>query len=239
MNEDEALYLTDSYLKECEATVESVKDGKYVVLDRTIFYPKSGGQPSDTGKLIRASDGANFVVVFAGKFDGRISHEVDKPGLGPGDKVKCAIDWGRRYALMRSHTAAHIIASVVNRRTGALITGNQLELEKTRFDFSLENFDREKLNEFVNETNEILRQDIEIKTYSLAREEAMKIPGIVKLAGALPPNIEILRIVEIPGVDIQADGGTHVKNVREVGQIEILECVNKGKNNRRVYFKLK
>ncbi len=235
---DEALYLTDSYLKECEATVESVKDGKYVVLDKTIFYPKSGGQPNDTGKLIRGGS-EEFNVIFVGKFDGRISHEVDKPGLAPGDKVKCIIDWERRYTLMRYHTAAHVIASMVNQRTGALITGNQLELDKTRFDFSLENFDRELFNKLVVEANETLQKDIEIKTYSLPREEAMKIPGIVKLAGALPPNIEILRIVEIPGVDIQADGGTHVKNLNEVGQMEILELVNKGKANRRVYFKLK
>ena len=237
MAEDEALYLKDSYLKECESEVVSVKDGKFVVLTKTIFYPRSGGQPFDTGKLIKGSE--EFTVVFAGKFEGRISHEVDRSGLNLGDKVKCILDWERRYTLMRYHTAAHVIASIVNKRTGALITGNQLELDKTRFDFSLENFDREMLGQFVNETNEILKKDIEIKSYFLKREEAMKIPGIVKLAGALPPEIEVLRIVEIPGVDIQADGGTHVKNLQEVGQIEIIECVNKGKNNRRVYFKLK
>ena len=238
MSENEALYLIDSYLKECDATVESVKDGKFVVLDKTIFYPRSGGQPNDTGKLIRKGN-EEFNVVFVGKFDGRVSHEVDKEGLGPGDRIKCVIDWERRYTLMRYHTAAHVIASIVNRSTGALITGNQLEVDKTRFDFSLENFDREQFNQLVKEANETLQKDIEIKTYSLPRAEAMKIPGIVKLAGALPPSIEVLRIVEIPGVDIQADGGTHVKNLKEVGQIEIVELVNKGKANRRVYFKLK
>lgn len=237
MAEDEALYLYDSYLKECETEVESTGDGKHIVLKKTIFYPRSGGQPCDTGKLIK--NGEEFTVVSVAKNEGRITHETDKPGLAPGDTVRCVIDWERRYRLMRSHTAAHVIASVVNRRTGALITGNQLELDKTRFDFSLENFDREKLNEYVNETNELLKKDIEIKSYSLKREDAMKIPGVVKLAGALPPSIEILRIVEIPGVDLQADGGTHVKNLQEVGQIEIVELVNKGKANRRVYFRLK
>ena len=234
---EEALYLNDSYLKECESTVISVKDGKYVVLDKTIFYPKSGGQPWDTGKMLRGND--EFKVVYVGKFGGKISHEVEGQGLKEGDKVRCVIDWDRRYALMRYHTAAHVLASIVNRRTGALITGNQLGEDKTRFDFSLENFDRSMINGAVEEANDILGKDIELKTYSLPREEAMKIPGIVKLAGALPPDIKELRIVEIPGVDIQADGGTHVRNVNEVGKIEILECVNKGKSNRRVYFKLK
>jgi misacylated tRNA(Ala) deacylase len=234
---EEALYLKDSYMRECDSKVISVKDGKHVVLDQTVFYPRSGGQPCDTGKLIRGEE--IFNVVFAGKVDGRISHEIDRPGLAPEDKVRCVINWERRYTLMRYHTAAHIIASVVNKRTGALITGNQLETEKTRFDFSLENFDRNMLTEFVKEANDILKMDIEVKTYSLPREEAMKIPGIVKLAGALPPDISILRIVEMPGIDIQADGGTHVKNLQEVGEMEIIECTNKGKENRRVYFRLK
>ncbi|MFH1447503.1 MAG: alanyl-tRNA editing protein AlaXM [Candidatus Micrarchaeota archaeon] len=231
------IYLTDSYMKECESTVVSVTDDKYVVLDKMIFYPKSGGQPWDTGKLFRNDD--QFNVVYVGKFGGKISHEVDMPGLKEGDTVRCLLDWDRRYALMRYHTAAHVLASVVHKGTGALITGNQLGLEKTRFDFSLEDFDREKINEYVAEANEILKRDIELKIYSLSRDDAMKIPGIVKLAGALPPDVGELRIVEIPGVDLQADGGTHVKNVNEVGQIELLECVNKGKNNRRVYFRLR
>ncbi len=235
--DEEALYLYDSYKKECDSKVVSIKDGKYVVLDKTIFYPKSGGQPCDTGKMIRGEE--EFNVVFAGKFGGKISHEVDRPGLNEGDSVKCVLDWDRRYMFMRYHTAAHVLASIFNKKTGALITGNQLGLDKTRFDFSLEGFDREKINECITESNAILLKYIELKTYFLPREEAMKIPGIVKLAAALPPNIQELRIVEIPGVDVQADGGTHVKNVNEIGEIELLECVNKGKSNRRVYFKLK
>ena len=119
----EVLYLLDCYLKEFEASVESVKDDKYVVLDKTAFYPNAGGQPYDTGKFIK--NGEEFKVVFAAKFGDVISHEVDKPGLKPSDKVKGVIDWDRRYRLMRMHTAAHVISIIIEIDANALITGNQ------------------------------------------------------------------------------------------------------------------
>lgn len=231
-----ALYLEDSYLKECDATVVSVKDDKYVVLEQTVFYPKGGGQPWDIGKIIRGSE--VFNVVYVGKFSGQISHEVDRPGLKQGDRVHCVLNWERRYKLMRSHTAAHLFASLLCTGTGALVTGNQLEEDKTRFDFSLETFNPEILEKYLNKTNEYLKKDIPVKWYELPREEALKIPGVVKMAEAFPPDIPKLRIVEIVGVDKQADGGTHVKNLQEVGQVKLLKTENKGKNNRRVYFTL-
>jgi len=231
-----ALYLEDSYLKECDATVVSIKDGRYVVLDQTVFYPTGGGQPCDIGKIMKGDEVYN--VVYVGKFSGEISHEVDLVGLEDGDKVHCVLDWTRRYKLMRSHTAAHVFASLLCRGTGALVTGNQLEEEKVRFDFSLEKFDREILKEYMDKANDFFKKDIPVKWYELSREEALKIPGVVKMAEAFPPDIPYLRIVEVVGVDKQADGGTHVKNLREVGQIILLKAQNKGKNNRRVYFKL-
>ena len=231
-----ALYLEDSYLRECDATVVSVKNGKYVVLDRTIFYPKGGGQPWDTGKIIKGNNTYN--VVYVGKFSGEISHEVDRPGLKESDKVHCVLDWERRHKLIRSHTAAHLFASLLCTGTGALVTGNQLEEDKVRFDFSLENYDKEILKKYIDKANELFTKDIPVKWYELPKEEALRIPGIIKMAEALPPNLPSLRIVEIVGVDKQADGGTHVKNLREVGQIELLKTENKGKHNRRVYFKL-
>ncbi len=232
----DALYLKDSYLRECDAAVVSVKDGKYVVLDQTIFYPKGGGQPWDTGQIVKGDEIYN--VVYVGKFSGEISHEIDRAGLREGGNVHCILDWERRYKLMRSHTAAHVFASLLCRGTGALVTGNQLEEDKTRFDFSLEKYDREILDKYIDEANEFLRRDIRVKWFELPKEEALKIPGIVKMAKALPPDIPNLRVVEIVGVDKQADGGTHVKNLREVGQIKLLKTQNKGKNNRRVYFTL-
>lgn len=231
------LYLDDSYLRECDATVLSVS-GKEVILDQTIFYPRGGGQPSDTGKLT-TTGGREFRVASVIKKDGKIIHELETPAsFRAGESLKCAIDWERRYRLMRMHTAAHVLSAVMHKELGVLITGNQLDLDKTRFDFNLQEFDRTKFDEVVRKTNGVLLQDIPIRTYLLPREKAMAIPGIVKLAGALPPSISELRIVEIPGVDIQADAGTHVKSLKEVGQIEILKFENKGKENRRVYFTL-
>jgi len=231
-----ALYLEDSYLKECDATVVKVTQGRYVVLDQTIFYPKGGGQPHDTGKMIR--DNEVFNVIYVGKFDGEISHEVDREGLKEGDRVRCILDWERRYKFMRSHTAAHLFASLICNETGALVTGNQIEEDKIRFDFSLEKMDREMIVEYVNKVNEILKRDIPVKWYELPREEALKIPGVVKMAEAFPPDIPFLRIVEIVGIDKQADGGTHVRNLREVGQIRLLKVESKGRLNKRVYFTL-
>jgi misacylated tRNA(Ala) deacylase len=230
------LFLVDSYLKESDATVVSVKDGKYVILDQTIFYAKGGGQPHDTGKIIKGNEVYN--VIYVGKFSGEISHEVDHVGLQPGDKVRLVLNWERRYKLMRSHTAAHVLAALLNQGTGALITGNQLEEDHMRFDFSLEKFDRALLEAYLAKTNELFGTDVAVKWYELPREEAMKIPGVVKMAEAFPPDLPVLRIVEIVGVDRQADGGTHVRNLREVGKVELVKTENKGKNNRRIYFKL-
>jgi misacylated tRNA(Ala) deacylase len=231
-----ALYLEDSYLKECDAVVASMNEGKYVVLDQTIFYPKGGGQPCDTGRIINGNEVYN--VVYVGKFSGEISHEVDRLGLKAGDKVHCVLDWDRRYKLMRSHTAAHLFASLLCNGTGALVTGNQLETDKIRFDFSLEQFNPEILEKYVAETNELLKRDTPVRSFELPKEEALKIPGVVKMAEAFPPDIPSLRIVELVDLDKQADGGTHVKNLKEVGQIKLLKTENKGKNNRRIYFAL-
>ena len=230
------LYLLDPYMKEFDAVVSDAK-GKFVVLDNTAFYPNSGGQPHDTGVMI--VDGAEYRVVYAGKFGGNISHEVDREGLKAGDRVKCAVDWQRRHVLMRMHTAAHILSAIINKETGALITGNQLDVDQSRIDFSLEVLDREKIAEYVRMANVAVARNIEIKQYFLKREEAMKIPGVVKLASALPPAVEELHMVGIGDVDLQADGGPHVSNTKEVGAIELVKLENKGKNNRRIYYTLK
>ncbi|MGD8545301.1 MAG: alanyl-tRNA editing protein, partial [Candidatus Bathyarchaeota archaeon] len=216
----EELYLYDSYLKEYDTTVVSVKDGKFVILDQTIFYPKGGGQPCDTGRIMKENQICN--VVYVGKFSGRVSHEVDCEGLEKGDKVHCALDWERRYKLMRSHTAAHVFASLLCTGTGALVTGNQLEEEKVRFDFSLEKYDPEISIRYIEKANDLFMKDIPVKIYWLPKEEALKISGVIKMAEALPPDIPKLRIVEVVEVDKQADGGTHVKNLREIGKIKLL-----------------
>jgi misacylated tRNA(Ala) deacylase len=137
---------------------------------------------------------------------------------------------------MRMHTSAHILSSVVNRETGALITGNQISPEESRVDFNLDDFDREKLSYYIEKVNEAVGRELDVKTYFMKREEALANPGFVKLAGAMPPSVDVLRIVEIGDVDTQADGGVHVKNTREIGKVVGLKAENKGKSNRRLYF---
>ncbi len=232
----QTIFLEDCYVKECDATVVAA-EGSKVELDGTVFCYEGGGQPPDNGKIIDSS-GEEFAVASVKKESGRIMHYLDKTGLKQGDKVHCTIDWERRHKLMRYHTAAHILSAIINRKTGALITGNQLSVDQARFDFDLENFDKAVIEECVKEANDAVKRNMAVKTYFLPREEAMKIPGVVKLANALPPQVQQLRIVEIGDVDIQADGGTHVGNTSEIGTIEIIKMDNKGKSNRRVYFRL-
>jgi misacylated tRNA(Ala) deacylase len=233
----ELLYLNDSYARECDARVSRI-DGTKVFVDKTVFYPQGGGQPSDTGKIIRASDGAEFRVEKVLKEQGEAVHYVDKDGLAAGDAVRLVLDWERRHKIMRMHTAAHVLGSVMFER-GVQITGNQLGDALTRFDFNVETgLQREALEEGVAKANELLRSAAEVKTFELPREEAMRIPGVVKLADKLPPSIAVLRIVQIGDFDAQADGGTHVKNLREVGQLRIERIENKGAANKRVYFTL-
>ena len=231
---EKALYMDDCYLKEFEATVESTKDGKYVVLSQTAFYPVSGGVANDTGVLAKGDE--EFPVVYVGKFDDAISHEVSKPALKPGDKVTGKIGWERRYKLMRLHTTAHLLAAIMHNKAKALITGGQIEADKARMDFSLEDFDRGKIEEYMQLANKLVQTDAPVKVSYMKREDALKIPDMVKLANKMPPNVGTLRIVEIEGIDRQADGGCHVKSLKEIGKIELLKVENKGKDNRRLYY---
>lgn len=234
---DQALYLQDAYAKEFSSEVESVKDGKFVVLKETLFYPQGGGQPCDTGTII-GKDGTSYKVIFTGKFEGHISHEVDKPGLQLGEKIKGILDWEKRYAHMRNHTAAHILSGVIFRESGALITGNQIGIDKTRIDFSLESFSKEQMETYIAKANEIIESGLEVRDYALSNDEAQKIGDIMRLAKGLPPGIKDIRVVDIVGFDKQPDGGTHVKNTKEVGKLELLNVQNKGAANRRVYFRV-
>lgn len=228
-----ALYMDDCYLKKFDAKVVSA-EGNFVVLDQTAFYPRSGGVEHDTG-ILKTQDGTEYKVVFTGKFSGNISHEVDRPGLNPGDKVHGILDWQRRYLLMRYHTAAHVLSGVFSKQSGVLITGNQLTTEKGRIDFNMETF--EKVDEFFKQANELIAKNLKTSIYNISRTEAEKDPDIFKLAKQLPVMNEF-RIVEIKDFDRQADGGCHVKSLIEVGEIKFLKTENKGKNNRRVYFQI-
>lgn len=231
----EALYLEDSYLQNFEATVERVSDEKFVVLNHTAFYPNSGGQPHDLGVLVQ--DEREFPLAYVGTFGGKISHEIETSGLETGYAVAGRIDWDRRYRFMRSHTACHILSAMIFRESNAKITGNQIGEDKSRVDFSLKDFNREKLANYVAMANQVVEENRSVNTKIISREEAMEMPDLIRLAKEVQDREEI-RIVEIEGVDLQACGGTHVKSTREIGQIEMLKAQNKGKTNRRVYFGL-
>lgn len=229
------LYLEDSYMREFDAVVIASSETA-VELDQSCFYPESGGQPCDTGWLVK--DGEEYNVINVKKDAGRIIHLLDRAGLKPGDKVRGRIDWDRRHLFMRYHTACHILSAIINNVTGAEITGNQIGADKTRIDFSIKDFDREKFGDFVTAANKLIAAGKPVHIRHMPREEAFQIPSLFKLRKLLPESIRVLRIVEIEGFDMQPCAGTHVRNTAEIGSIDVLEFKNKGTDNRRVYFRL-
>jgi len=226
------LYWEEPYSKEFAAKVISI-EGESVVLDQTLFYPRGGGVACDTGTLNASK------VLETTKTDDNILHTLDTPGsLHVGDKVTGHVDWERRHRLMKMHTAGHLLSSLFYSRANCRITGNQIDVDRSRMDFNLESFDRSRIEGYVAEANDLIRKDATVKTYFLGREEALKLPDMVKLAEAAPPAEAQIRIVEIEGVDRQADGGLHVSHLTEIGQIQLLKLENKGKTNRRLYYDL-
>lgn len=233
------LYLQDSYLKEFEAKMQHVK-GNQVILDQTAFHPLTGGVAFDTGHLAKGNMKYKVVKVEIDRETKEIFHTLEeKADLNQGDIVKGILDWERRYRLMRFHTAAHLIAAIMYRDYNALITGGQVDYQHAKLNFNLPKTDREIFEAAVEKANKEANRNIQLKIYFLTREEALKVPGVVKLAERMPPQEREFRIVEIPGIDIQADGGPHVKNTKEIGEIRLLKIENKGKNKRRIYFDAK
>jgi misacylated tRNA(Ala) deacylase len=226
------LFWEDAYLKEFAATVTRL-EGSVVVLDQTGFNPRGGGLVSDLGTI------EGIPVVEVTKEGDDVLHSFSSPpAFSVGQTVNGVLDWERRYKVMKMHTATHILSNVVNLETGALITGNSVAPDESRVDFSLESFDKGRMESYVAKVNEIVARDLAVRTYFLKREEALSMPGIVKLAQAAPPEASELRIVEIGDFDRQADGGVHVSRTSEIGKVKFLRADNKGKSNRRVYFAL-
>ncbi|MCE4618329.1 MAG: alanyl-tRNA editing protein [Desulfurococcales archaeon] len=235
----ELLFQQDSYMKEFEATVVKTERDK-VILDQTAFHPRpAGGLDADTG-ILRRGD-REYKVTDTIMEDDVVVHIVPGHDLKPGDKVVGIIDWNRRYRMMKLHTASHILAAILYEKYGALVTGGHISPDQARDDFDLsmvsENW-KKVLQEALEETNNIIKKCIDVKVYWLPREEALKIPGLVKLAEKFPPEVEQIRIVEIPGIDIQADGGPHVKNTCEVGGVKLVKLESKGRRRRRIYYTL-
>ncbi len=230
------LYLEDSYLCEFDAVVEGGTPDQGVVLDRTAFYPGGGGQPHDTGELV-ASDGRRWrvVTVRRGTVPDEVVHVLDAPPPPVGTPVRGRVDWERRYRLMRFHTALHVLSAVVYREYGALVTGAHLDVDKARMDFELEDLAPERVARIEALTNEMIAHALPVRWWTMPREEAERIPDLVRTkVNLLPASIRHVRVVEIVGLDLQADGGTHVRNTREIGGIHIVGTRSKGRSNKRL-----
>ena len=228
----EPLYHHGSYIREFQAQIVETLD-KGVVLDRSAFYPGGGGQPSDTG-VLRAADGEYRVSKISRK-DGKEIHEIEGDSPPVGTQVTGVIDWDRRYMLMRTHTALHILCGVVWRDYGAQVTGGDMQPLKARMDFELENMSVNFAREVEEKINAEVAASRPITTQFLPRDEAMRIPDLIRTKiNLLPPAIQQVRIVDVTGLDLQADGGTHVATTREVGRIRVVGHESKGRINKRL-----
>jgi misacylated tRNA(Ala) deacylase len=228
----ELLYQTDSYLREFDATVMAV-EGNAVSLDRTAFYPGGGGQPNDVG-LLRV-EGKEWRVVKVRKSGDNVWHEVEGTLPAVATQAHGVIDWERRYQLMRTHTAMHILCGVVFRDYGASVTGGNMEPLHGRMDFEFETMHQELVREIEDKVNVQVAAARDVRVKILPREEAFQIPDLIRTKiNLLPEGILQVRTVEIVGLDLQADGGTHVANTREVGHIRVVDYKSKGKINKRI-----
>jgi misacylated tRNA(Ala) deacylase len=236
----ELLYQTDSYLQEFDAQMTSVLPAeRAVVLDRTAFYPGGGGQPCDFGNLTVAD--VTYPVNKVRKQGDDVLHflggEVPLPAHG--SAARGTLDWTRRYKLMRTHTALHILCGTVFRDYGALVTGGEMEPLKGRMDFEFETMRGELVREIEAAVNTEAAKGREIRVRSLPRAEAFQIPDLIRTkVNLLPEGIAHVRTVEIVGLDLQADGGTHVLNTNEVGRIRVVDYKSKGAINKRIYIEV-
>ena len=228
------LYQMDSYLQDFEATVLTCSpDERAVVLDRTAFYPGGGGQPNDNGTL----NGQAVVKVRKAGDDVLHIMEGDLPAVGT--RVHGTINWERRYQLMRTHTAMHILCGTVFRDYGALVTGGDMEPLKGRMDFEFERLQKDLVSLIEAAINVEVRNARDVRVQILPREEAFQIPDLIRTKiNLLPEGIQKVRTVEIVGLDLQADGGTHVRNTSEVGHIRVADYKSKGASNKRIYVEV-
>lgn len=232
----ELLYTTDSYLKTMDATVIAHAPGG-VVLDRTAFYPGGGGQPSDMGGLTDGNGGI-YVVMGVKKVEGQLVHQLAGDTFPEvGTPVTGEIDWDRRYSLMRTHTALHILCGVIWRDYQAQVTGGNMDPLLGRLDFEFNRLDKALVEEIEAKINAEVEASHPIEVKILPRDEAFQIPDLIRTKiNLLPPGISEVRTVEIVGLDLQADGGTHVANTYEVGPLKISDYKSKGAINKRIYI---
>jgi misacylated tRNA(Ala) deacylase len=232
----EALFRDDAYLRSTAAIVTAVGE-RGIELDRTVFYPLGGGQPGDTGTLTRA-DGSRIAIVDTrkGESPNRIMHLL-APGSAvpaPGEGVTLELDWERRYALMRLHTALHVMSCVVV----APVTGGNIAPDKARLDFDVE-IEKLDANHIERETNALIARAVDTETVWITDAELDARPELVKTMSVAPPRgAGRVRLLRIPGIDLQPCGGTHVRNIGEIGAIKVLRIRNEGRHNKRVEIAL-
>lgn len=234
----ELLYQTDSYLQEFETRIVAVNpETVAVALEHTAFYPGGGGQPHDLGRL--RGDENDLLVTKVQRQGEHVWHTVDGPLPTIGTPVVGHIDWERRYQLMRTHTALHVLCGVVWRDYGAQVTGGNMEPLQGRMDFEFEVLQRELVQEIEARVNAEVQQAHAVQVRILPRAEAFQIPDLIRTKiNLLPEGINEVRTVEIVGLDLQADGGTHVANTREVGHVRVVNYQSKGRINKRIYIAL-
>jgi len=233
----ELLYQTDSYLNQFLALVTFVdSENRVVTLDRSAFYPGGGGQPCDFGSI--QSENIEYRVVKVKKQGEEILHFFGEDQLPEtGTQVSASLDWDRRYKLMRTHTALHILCGVVFRDYGALVTGGDMEPLSGRMDFEFERMQASLVHAIEAAVNKEIEAAREIHVDILPREKAFQIMDLIRTKiNLLPEGITNVRTVEITGLDLQADGGTHVRNTSEVGKIRVVDYKSKGAINKRIYI---
>jgi misacylated tRNA(Ala) deacylase len=233
----ELLFERDSYRKEFQARVIEVTPEGGVILDSTAFFPGGGGQPCDLGEL--SSTGQRHAVIRAGRMGADIIHSVEGRPPAVGTWLTGRLDWERRYQLMRTHTAMHVLCGVIWRDYGALVTGGNMEPLLGRMDFEFETMHQDLVHEIEQTVNAEVALARPVLVDVLPREVAFEIPDLIRTKiNLLPESIQKVRIVEIKGLDLQADGGTHVANTSEVGRIRVADYKSKGKINKRMYIEL-
>jgi misacylated tRNA(Ala) deacylase len=230
------LFSTDAYIRSVKATVAEMYD-QGVVLDKTIFYAQSGGQPGDTGWL--RWKGGEVRVADTFKQDGQIVHQVEGAAPPEGTKINAELDWERRYLLMRTHTALHALSGIVFRDYGAKVTGGNMEPGIARMDFELATMSQEFGLIVEEKLNTELEKDRPVTVSFLRRAAALADPDLIRTkVNLIPANVDPIRVIDIEGLDRQADGGTHVHSTAEVGKVRVTKTESKGKGFKRMRIEL-
>jgi misacylated tRNA(Ala) deacylase len=232
----EERFSTDAYARSCEATVVAASE-EGVVLDRTVFYARGGGQPGDTGSL--RWEGGSSRVTDTVKQAGEVLHVVEGSPPTVGTPITAEIDWDRRLMLMRTHTALHALSGIVFRDYGAKVTGGNMEPGVARMDFELDSISQEFGREVEEKLNRELAADRPVLVSFLPRAEALADPDLIRTkVNLIPEHVDPIRVIDIEGLDKQADGGTHVRSTAEVGRVRVAKTESKGKGFKRMRIEL-